>query len=234
MSVSPPYHAQPALRWAGSLILVSAVHLAAGAWWLSRAALVMEPPPLAVLIDLEPAPEPMPAPESVPEPAPPEAPPPPPPDIVPQPEPAPAPPPKPDPPKPPPRPVPRQAPRPMAAPPAPTPQPTPTSAPAAVPPPRPVAVPASWTSRLFAHLARHKRYPAEAQQRRQEGTTLVRVVMDRAGRVLSVRLEQGSGFPLLDAEAQALVQRAQPLPPLPDEVTAATVEIVVPLSFRVR
>jgi protein TonB len=71
-------------------------------------------------------------------------------------------------------------------------------------------------------------------QRRQEGTPLVRIVIDRAGRVLSVRLEQGSGHELLDAEALALVERAQPLPPLPDDVTAATVEVVVPVNFRVR
>jgi protein TonB len=95
-------------------------------------------------------------------------------------------------------------------------------------------VPASWQSRLFAHLGRYKRYPAEAMQRRQEGTPLVRIVIDRAGRVLSVRLEQGSGHKLLDDEAQAMVERAQPLPPLPDDVTSSTIEVVVPLNFRVR
>jgi protein TonB len=95
-------------------------------------------------------------------------------------------------------------------------------------------VPASWSARLFSHLARHKRYPAEAQQRRQEGTPLVRITMDHGGRVLAARLERSSGVPLLDAEALALVQRAAPLPPLPDDVAASTIEVVVPLSFRIR
>jgi protein TonB len=108
----------------------------------------------------------------------------------------------------------------------------------AAPPPAPaaraVAVPASWTARLFGRLARHKRYPPEAQQRRQEGTPLVRITIDRGGHVLAARLERSSGYPLLDAEALALVRRAQPLPPLPDDMTASTVEVVVPLSFRMR
>jgi protein TonB len=38
----------------------------------------------------------------------------------------------------------------------------------------------------------------------------------------------------LDAEALALVQRAQPLPPLPPEMEQATIELVVPLRFQLR
>lgn len=265
MTAVPPRDARPALRWTGALIVAATVHVAAGAWVLSRTVLVPVDPPAAVLIDMEPSPEPEkpaePEPRA-PEPPPPEPPPPevPPPDEPPPPDPppplpdipppeevpqveiqpppveSPPPPPKPEPPKPPPRPVPRPVPRPAPAPAAPAaPAPAPTPAPAAaVPAPHAVPVPANWTTRLFAHLGRYKRYPAEAQQRRQEGTPQVRIVIDRSGRVRSVRLERSSGHPLLDAEALAMVERAQPLPPLPDDVTAPTLEIVVPLRFNLR
>jgi len=84
---------------------------------------------------------------------------------------------------------------------------------------------------LLGHLQRHKRYPLSARLRRQEGMPLVRFTMNRQGRVLHSRLERGSGFALLDAEAMALLERAQPLPPLPEHLPAAQLEIVVPIEF---
>jgi periplasmic protein TonB len=90
----------------------------------------------------------------------------------------------------------------------------------------------SWQGRLQAHLARFKQYPAEARTRRFEGTPVVRFTMTRTGKVLSYRLENGSGHELLDHEALALIERAQPLPPLPDEMPQATIELVLPVRFQ--
>jgi protein TonB len=92
----------------------------------------------------------------------------------------------------------------------------------------------SWQSRLQAYLARFKRYPAEAQMRHQEGTPLLRFTMTRDGRVLSYGLANSSGHEALDREALDLMQRAQPLPPLPPEVPQATIQLVVPLRFQLR
>jgi len=92
------------------------------------------------------------------------------------------------------------------------------------------AVP-TWQGTLRAHLERFKRYPMAAQMSRQQGVSYVRFVMDRQGRVLSARLERGSGHGRLDDESLALMDRAQPLPPPPDEVKGETIEIVVPIQF---
>jgi protein TonB len=195
----------------------------------------------------EPAPPEPPPPEiQQPEPPPPEPPPPEPPppdpvieDAVPLPEPPkPIPPPKPQAVKPPPKPRPvvqRAAPVPTEAPPteATTTAPTATTGPSAS---RATAAAAttSWQGRLQAHLARFKQYPTEARLRHHEGTPVVRFTMTRSGKVLSYRLENSSGHDLLDQEALALIERAQPLPPLPDEVPNATIELVLPLRFQLR
>ena len=55
--------------------------------------------------------------------------------------------------------------------------------------------------------------------------------MDRSGRVLSSRIDRSSGRPLLDREALAMLDRAQPLPPPPDDVPGATLELVTPVEF---
>lgn len=95
------------------------------------------------------------------------------------------------------------------------------------------AVP-TWQGILRAHLERHKRYPSAAQARRQEGVATVRFAMDRQGNVLSARLERGSGFSRLDEESLELMQRAQPLPLPPPDITGERIELVVPIQFFLR
>jgi periplasmic protein TonB len=90
----------------------------------------------------------------------------------------------------------------------------------------------SWQGRLQAYLARFKQYPTEARMRHHEGTPIVRFTMTRTGKVLSYRLENGCGHELLDKEAVALIERAQPMPPLPDEMPQATIELVLPVRFQ--
>lgn len=92
----------------------------------------------------------------------------------------------------------------------------------------------NFAGSLMAHLARYKRYPAEARERRHEGVVTLRFRMDRAGRVLAARLEKGSGFVLLDEEAIALLQRAAPLPRIPDALTGDVLELVIPIQFSLR
>ncbi len=91
--------------------------------------------------------------------------------------------------------------------------------------------PARWQSRLMAHLERHKRYPAAARQRRQEGTVLVRFAIDGGGNVQSVQLARSSGHTELDEAVLTLVRRASPMPAPPPE---APRDITAPVRFQIR
>lgn len=121
-----------------------------------------------------------------------------------------------------------------------------TTAPAAAeaPPAPTMAAPASgasftppsnaiptWQGAVRAHLEHHKRYPSTAQLRRQQGVSTVRFTMTRDGRVTMARLERGAGYTLLDEEALALLERAQPLPAMPAEMPGDQLELVVPIQF---
>ena len=90
---------------------------------------------------------------------------------------------------------------------------------------------ADYFAELRTWLEQHKQYPYMAQRMRQEGTVQLRFMMDREGNVLSYNIDQSSGYSALDGEVEELIQRADPLPPLPDEMTEAKVEMVVPVSF---
>ena len=95
-------------------------------------------------------------------------------------------------------------------------------------------LPQGWQRAVMAHLGRHKRYPVEARIKHVEGEVLLRFVMDRTGKVRSASLTKGSGAPMLDAEALAMLVRAQPLPPLPTQVRGEQVELVVPINYRLK
>lgn len=109
-------------------------------------------------------------------------------------------------------------------------------------PPAPDAPPADfqagaasdqWEARLMARLERYRYYPAAARSRRQQGTAWVMASIDREGRLLALRLEQSSGQPMLDDAALQTFRRAQPLPPIPDELKAPQ-ELVVPVEYYLR
>ena len=90
----------------------------------------------------------------------------------------------------------------------------------------------NWKSQLVAALERQKRYPSEA--RGDQGTAQLAFSVDRQGGVHNARVTRSSGFSVLDHEALALVQRAQPLPRPPPEVPGTQIPIVVPIRFNAR
>lgn len=88
--------------------------------------------------------------------------------------------------------------------------------------------------KLLKHLHRHKRYPAGARAKREQGVVYVRFAMNRQGNVLSAVLEKRGRWADLDAEGLALLMRAQPLPRPPAEVTGDPIEMIVPVEFSLK
>ena len=91
-----------------------------------------------------------------------------------------------------------------------------------------------WESALVAHIERFKRYPAEARAHDERGVTRVAFTIDHDGRVLASRIVQSSGFPALDAETLAMLNRAQPMPRPPAQLSNNELSFVVPVRFNIR
>jgi protein TonB len=94
--------------------------------------------------------------------------------------------------------------------------------------------PPSWISTLFSHLLRYRQYPSSAQSAHQEGVVTLNFTMDRNGRVLSRHVVHSSGYAALDAEALAMVERAQPLPAFPPNMPESTRSFTAPIKFSLR
>ena len=91
---------------------------------------------------------------------------------------------------------------------------------------------ATWTRQLVAHLDKHKRYPAERQQKTAE--IVVSFVLDRTGHVLSTSIVKGSGDTAFDNAALAMVRRSDPVPQPPPLVADEGLNFTLPVIFRVK
>lgn len=90
----------------------------------------------------------------------------------------------------------------------------------------------TWQKELVAHLDKHKRYPAERQQKTAEIT--VNFEIDRTGKVLAVSVIKGSGDAAFDQAAVAMVRRSDPLPAPPPLIADEGLSFTLPVIFRVK
>jgi protein TonB len=134
-------------------------------------------------------------------------------------------------------PAPRPAPRPAVVKPRATASAAPTteSSPAA-PPPSALASPevlSIWRGSLSAWLQSHKRYPAEARRRGDEGRVAVRFTVDRQGHVLEAVVAQSGGSAILDEAVLAMLRDAV-VPEFPPGMTQERVTLTVQIRYSLQ
>ena len=92
----------------------------------------------------------------------------------------------------------------------------------------------SWQTNLVRQIQRTKRYPPEAQARGEQGGVLLSFSLDRNGRVLAHRIAESSGHADLDNEVMEMIMRAEPLPPFPESMPQARLDLTVPIRFSLQ
>ncbi|MGY4305817.1 protein TonB [Bradyrhizobium sp. USDA 4369] len=91
----------------------------------------------------------------------------------------------------------------------------------------------TWAQEIVTRLRAARRYPLQASS--QGGHARVIVHLDGTGHLISVALIESTGDALLDREALAMVERAQPFPPPPGLVVDDDgPTFVVPVFFAPR
>ena len=87
----------------------------------------------------------------------------------------------------------------------------------------------AWKKKIVAQLTSKRVFPPAATG--QSGTAKVKFVIDRQGKLISRVLVESSGSELLDAAALTMVERAEPFPKPPAEVTDDRLAFSVPVAF---
>lgn len=114
----------------------------------------------------------------------------------------------------------------------PDPAPTPPAKPKKSPPPQVKdSKPArTWTQAVREHLKKldteGQFYPTEAIARGEQGEVQVLMMLDENGKVSAARIEQGSGYPLLDTAALRAIRSLSSLP------ADAPRQMILPVRFR--
>ena len=82
-------------------------------------------------------------------------------------------------------------------------------------------------------LDSNKKYPLLSLQRRQEGTPIVEFTILQSGDVVDLKITS-SGFRLLDREAQKIVLKSAPFPPIPQSLGKDKIDLRVPINFNLQ
>ena len=90
---------------------------------------------------------------------------------------------------------------------------------------------AEYLARLRDRLSQYLRYPSVARERHQTGTALLRIAVDRNGSVQELELRASTGHGVLDREALEVIERAQPLPALPEYLRREQLEVLLNIEF---
>ncbi len=86
---------------------------------------------------------------------------------------------------------------------------------------------------LSQWIIKHQEYPDYARSRSMEGQGIVRVRIDRKGNILYKWLEYSTGHTLLDRAILDMIERADPVPPVPADYPAGDmIEFRIPVSFH--
>lgn len=90
---------------------------------------------------------------------------------------------------------------------------------------------ASWESRLRASIERQKRYPRNAQRNRQEGVVTVAFTVSATGNISNIRVQESSGYNILDQAGVNAVERVGRTDPHP---SGQQINTSVPIRFEIR
>jgi TonB family protein len=82
-------------------------------------------------------------------------------------------------------------------------------------------------------LDSNKKYPLLSLQRRQEGTPVVEFTILQNGTVTNL-VVSSSGYRLLDREAQKIVLKSSPFPPIPDSIGKKSIDLRIPINFNLQ
>jgi len=87
----------------------------------------------------------------------------------------------------------------------------------------------AYNALVFGHLQRFKRYPSAA--RGASGTVMVLFELNRAGEVISSKVQKSSGNSVLDEAAIDILRRASPFPAFPVAKPGAQDVYMAPVAF---
>jgi len=80
----------------------------------------------------------------------------------------------------------------------------------------------------------HRKYPNWAKKQGFEGTAHLKFTVLSTGFAKDIKIIKSSGFNILDKEAVSTIKRAQPFPPIPEEMKVSSLTMEVSVVFTLQ
>ncbi len=91
-----------------------------------------------------------------------------------------------------------------------------------------------YIGRLSKYFRRIQRYPRRARRAGLEGTVLLEIVLNDAGRIIEIRVARSSGHRILDEAAQEAVAALGTVPSPPGELLWRSQAVQIPFEYSLR
>lgn len=90
---------------------------------------------------------------------------------------------------------------------------------------------ASWQRSIAKVVAQKQVYPRSALRREIEGQVRVQVTVGRSGEITEFQILEETGHEVLDREVPKLMERIDPLPEPPSDISDENLTFILPLSW---
>jgi protein TonB len=88
-----------------------------------------------------------------------------------------------------------------------------------------------YFSSLIAWLNQYKNYPATLKKKKQQGVVTLKFTINKKGQLLSASVHKSSGYPLLDKAALDILDKASPMPAIPNSIPRDQLTLIIPLEY---
>ncbi len=94
----------------------------------------------------------------------------------------------------------------------------------------------SWKAQVMNHLYKYKKYPHEALRNNMEGISKIKIIIDKQGNILNLKIKKSSKHFILDKESLSMLRSASPIPKPPELYfkNKNTLTFTLPIKYDIK
>ena len=89
----------------------------------------------------------------------------------------------------------------------------------------------TYFNRLARHISQFRFYPRAAADNNQRGRVVARLTISRDGRLIDVKVDKSSGWPIIDAAEVEAIRKAAPFPPVPADMPGDPLTLILASNY---